>query len=209
MDWLKREPQFDFQHEGHEESEDHEDTETLSSSSSFVSDNSMDAIRFTFTPTQREYIIATRAFLLRQPLYLLIVFGLGLISSVIWLLFSMNASSADTIVLGLPAIIAPFGLPVLFLIMAPIAVASSTAKSQTLAGELRWEASAAGLRVAGANTDTLLNWGLFKDVIETRRFFLLVFHQRRKLFQMIPKRAFASADDENRFRVMARQAIGE
>ena len=167
----------------------------------------MNAIRFSFTPAQREYIIATRAFLLRQPLYLLIVFALGLLSSLLWLLFSLNARGAEAVMIGLPAIIAPFGLLALFLIMAPIAVASSAVKSQSLASELRWEASAAGLQVAGANTNTLLNWKLFSKVIETKSFFLLVFHQRRKLFQMIPKRAFATPNDKARFRELAKSRI--
>jgi hypothetical protein len=167
----------------------------------------MDAIRFTFTPAQREYITATRAFLIRQPLYLLIVFGLGLISSLIWLLFSLDENNAGAFVLALPAIIAPFGLIALFLILTPIVIASAAVNRQALASEMRWEASTAGLHVAGANTDTLLNWGLFKDVIETKRFFLLVFHDRRKLFQMIPKRAFASPEDVAGFREMAKRAI--
>lgn len=169
----------------------------------------MNAIHFSFTPTQHEYIIATRAFLLRQPLYLLIVFVLGLVSSLLWLLFALGANSAEAMVIGLPAFIVPFGLVVLFLIVTPIVIASGATKSEALASELRWEASDAGLQVAGTNTDTLLNWGLFKGVIETRRFFLLVFHQRRKLFQMIPKRAFASTEDEARFRALAKREIGD
>lgn len=169
----------------------------------------MDAIRFSFTPTQRDYIIATRAFLLRQPLYLLIVFVLGLVSSLLWLLFSLSANSAEALMFVLPAIIMPFGLVALFLIVAPIVMASLAANNATLMRELRWEASAAGLQVAGANADTLLQWGLFKNMFETKRYFLLVFHQRRKLFQMIPKRAFASVDDEARFRIVATREIGD
>lgn len=169
----------------------------------------MDTIRFNFTPTQRDYVTAARAFLLRQPLYLLIVFGLGMVSSVIWLLFSLSAGSSDAMVFVLSAVSAPFALVALFLIITPIVIASAAAKSQALASEMRWDASGAGLQVAGTNTDTLLNWGLFKDVIETRSYFLLIFRDRRKLFQMIPKRAFASTEDESRFRALAKQEIGE
>jgi hypothetical protein len=175
----------------------------------FVFDSGMDAIRFTFTPAQRDYITATRAFLLRQPLYLLIVFVLGLVSGLTWLLFSLSANREDAFVFVLPAIIMPFGLVALFLIVTPIVMASQAMKNKVLTSELRWEASAAGLQVAGAGTDTLLNWGLFNLVIETKRYFLLVFRERRKLFQMIPKRAFASTEDEARFRGLAREEIRE
>jgi hypothetical protein len=170
----------------------------------------MDAIRFTFTPAQHDYTTATRAFLLRQPLYLLIVFGLGLISSLLWFFFSLGANTEAAGVLALPALIAPFGLLALFLIITPIVIASAAANNKTLAGELRWAVSGAGLQVAGAGTDTLLNWGLFKDVIETKSYFLLIFRDRRKLFQLIPKRAFASPADKEAFRALAVQkARGE
>jgi hypothetical protein len=103
----------------------------------------------------------------------------------------------------------PFGLVALFLIAAPIVIASQAAKNKTLMSEMRWAASDAGLQVAGANTDTLLNWSLFNQVIETKNYFLLIFRQRRKLFQMIPKRAFASPQDEERFRAMSKREIGD
>lgn len=169
----------------------------------------MDAIRFSFTPAQRDYLITARAFLLRRPLLLLIVFVLGLVSSLLWLLFSLSANSADAIAFVLPAVIVPFGLVALFLIVAPIIMASLVANNTALMSELRCEASAAGLHVASANADTTLNWELFGEVIETKNYFLLVFHDRRKLFQMIPKRAFASANDENHFRQLVKREIGD
>lgn len=167
----------------------------------------MNAICFSFTPTQRDYVITARAFLLRRPLYLLIVFVLGLLSSLLWLLFSLSANREDAVVFVLPAIIVPFGLVALFLIVAPIVLASLAANNAALTSELRWDASAAGLQVAGANTNTLLNWKLFSEFIETKNYFLLIFHRRRKLFQMIPKRAFASVADEAQFRALAKQEI--
>ena len=167
----------------------------------------MDAIRFTFTPAQRDYLITARAFLLRRPLFLLIVFVLGLASSLLWLLFSLSASSADVIAFVLPAIIVPFGLVALFLIVTPMVMASLAANNAALTSELRWEASEAGLHVAGAKADTVLNWKLFKEVIETKNYFLLVFHDRRQLFQLIPKRAFASLQEVDAFREMAKRGI--
>jgi hypothetical protein len=169
----------------------------------------MDVICFSFTPAQRDYLITVRAFLLRRPLYLLIVFVLGLLSSLLWLLFSLSANRADALVFALPAVVMPFGLVALFLILAPIVMASLAANNAALTSELKCEASTAGLRVAGASADTVLNWKLFSEMIETKSYLLLIFQQRRKLFQMIPKRAFASTDDEARFREIARREIGE
>ncbi len=137
----------------------------------FVFESSMDAIRFTFTPAQRDYMITTRAFLLRQPSYLLIVFTLGLVSALIWLFFSLNAGNEDVALFALPAIIAPFGLLALFIIITPIVIASAAMKNRALTSELRWEASDAGLQVAGTDTDALLNWGLFNQVVETKTLF--------------------------------------
>ncbi len=167
----------------------------------------MDAIRFSFTPAQRDYLITARAFLLRRPVIVLGVFVLGLLSSLIWLLFSLGAQGTDVFVFVLPAVILPFGLLALFLLVIPIVMASLAANNAALMSELRCEAGAAGLQVAGAQGDTLLSWKLFSGVIETKNYFLLVFHQRRKLFQLIPKRAFASVDDEARFREMTRREI--
>jgi hypothetical protein len=166
----------------------------------------MRPIHFAFTPTYNDYVTASRVYVLRQPLMVLLVLGAGL-WSVSFLVLA--ATNLDSLFLLLPVIIAPPILVALHAIVTPLLIASRAQNNKQLLAALVCEASPAGIRVRSQFVDTMLDWRLFSDVIETRRYFLLVFRDSKKMFQMAPKRAFASAQDVDRFRGMARHVNRE
>jgi len=49
-------------------------------------------------------------------------------------------------------------------------------------------------------------WSYFDDVMETPAVYVLR-HQRKRLGQLVPKRAFRTSDDETRFRAMAQHRL--
>ncbi len=160
----------------------------------------MSPITFTFTPAYQDYVTTTRAYLLRQPA----MWGGALLAglAVVLCIYVFGAGgSAGILLIGLvpPILIA------LYLIVTPILVASRAQKSPDLVAALSCEATLAGIHVQGQNVNTLLDWRLFSNAIETKRYFVLVFRDSRKMFQMVPKRAFVDDADAKRFGEMARQ----
>jgi hypothetical protein len=67
-----------------------------------------------------------------------------------------------------------------------------------LHGEYRFEFSEDGIGFRTAHIDSKLEWNVYREVVENRQLFLL-FHGRRA-FSIIPKRAFASPEEESAFR---------
>lgn len=166
----------------------------------------MHPVHFAFTPTYSDYVTTSRAFVLRQPLTLLLVLGAGLLS----VSFSaFAATSFNSLISLLPVIAVPLILVALHVIVTPLLIASRARGNRQLLAALSCEAGSAGIHVRSQFVDTTLDWRLFRDVIETKRYFLLVFHDGRKMFQMAPKRAFASERDVDEFRKMSGYAIRE
>jgi hypothetical protein len=160
----------------------------------------MHPIHFAFTPTYNDYVTTSRAYVLRQPVTLLLVLGAGLLS----VGFSaFAAANFNSLISLLPVIAVPLILVALYVIVTPLLIASRAQGNKQLLAAMSCEASPAGIRVRSQFVDTTLDWRLFRDVIETRRYFLLVFHDGKKMFQMAPKRAFASEQDVDAFREMA------
>ena len=57
--------------------------------------------------------------------------------------------------------------------------------------------------------ETKLDWGSYHKVLESKDQFLLIHSANKNMFQIIPKRAFASVDDERAFRDLLKVKIPE
>lgn len=163
----------------------------------------MPPIPFAFTPTYADYVTTTRAYLLRQPLLLLVVLIVGVVGAVPW----VYVLSTGTMAALIPIVLTPLIVVVLFLLLTPMLIATRAQRNPALFESLTCEAITVGIQVKGRTIDTTLDWRLFNRVIETQNYFLLVFHDSKKLFQMVPKRAFAGDVDVVRFGELVKRVI--
>jgi hypothetical protein len=157
---------------------------------------------FKFTPTKDDYIKAFRTFYLSSwPVWgVLIVF---LLSQIIFfgLAFIRGDLGFD---LGgiLPIVLIVFIASYLAftLVINPMTAASKLEKNERLSSPVQYEVNDEQIMFKNQFAETKLDWGSFQKVIESKDIFLLVYTTNKNMFQIIPKRAFASTDDEQAFK---------
>jgi hypothetical protein len=86
------------------------------------------------------------------------------------------------------------------LVISPYMTAHKMEKDERLSSPVQYEANDEQIMFKNKFSETKLDWGSFCRVIETKDLFLLVYTSNKNCSQMIPKRAFASNDDEQAFR---------
>jgi hypothetical protein len=153
-------------------------------------------IKFKTVLTKEDFVKASRGYLLSQTnnqifgvLLVLLIFGgiLGLIR---------NGIELSILIF---VILASVGLIYSYFV-SPVIAASAITQNSEWGNGYDWSVSLEDIvinsRAVGAN----MGWNLFQDFIETRDYFLLVHSENKKTFQIIPKRVFKSADQEEGFR---------
>lgn len=160
-----------------------------------------------FTPAHADYVTATRAYLARQPLTLLLVAGAGLLSAAMWLFFALGSGQGVTLAALVPAVVIPPALLALYLVVTPLVIASRARSRAALFAPTVWDADARRLHVRAGKVEAEVDWRAFERLIETKRYFILALRDRRRMFLFAPRRAFASAADEAAFRDLARRGM--
>ena len=159
-------------------------------------------IEVNFRPTQRELFEANLFIGLRRfkrYIYLLVLFSL--FSSVV-IVVAMLAGPEATKGFTPEVLFVIFASPLIFL---ATIVATSYFEARSFSSgkapapsSTRWRFSETGIITEDPTAATQLQWKVFLQVRETKTLFLLFSHQHYA--HVIPKRAFASAEDLANFR---------
>jgi len=72
-------------------------------------------------------------------------------------------------------------------------------------GSQSWAVSDEGVEIKGADHRTLLHWNYFSAVIDAPTSYLLPVRGAKNQWHYVPKYAFASGDDEDRFRTIVKR----
>jgi hypothetical protein len=153
-------------------------------------------IKFKTILTKEDFVKASRGYLLSQTnnqildvlLVLLILGGvLGLI---------LNGIEPSILVF---VVLATVGLVYSYFI-SPAIAASTVTQNAEWSNAYDWSVSEEDIVINSRAVGAKIGWVLFQDFLETRDYFLLVHSDNKKSFQIIPKRAFKSADQEGGFR---------
>lgn len=100
------------------------------------------------------------------------------------------------------------GFLVIFtLVINPFMIANKVEKDERLNSPVQYEVSDEQFLFRNQFAETKLDWGSFQKVIETKDLFLVVYTVNKNMFQIIPKRAFTSSEDEQSFRNLLNQKI--
>ena len=159
-------------------------------------------LSFEFVPTQKDYLSAYRAFYWRRwPIWVGLVV---LMSAQILCIGSALLRGEPDIVLEilLPLVIfivLAFYL-VLVLVIQPQRTAGRIGKDKRLSSLVQYEANNEQLKYHNGFSESRVYWRSFHKVLETEEHFLLIYTADKNRFQIIPKRAFTSAEDEEAFR---------
>jgi hypothetical protein len=163
-------------------------------------------LSFGFTPTKNDYIKAFQAYYLSNWLtwaslvLVTIIIGVVAFSTLI----SGKISDGYTFALSfmLPLIMFMFLGSILLsaLVINPLKIANKVEKDERLRSPIQYEVSTEQILFKNQYTETKTDWGSFQKYIETENVFLLIYSAHKGMFQLIPKRAFASSEDEQAFK---------
>lgn len=156
------------------------------------------SITFTFTPTQEDYIKSWLSHFIRQKMVwgMAVFFGLACINAVYSVTSKGKAFSLEHIiplVVLFLSLLAMDGLPLLMLVQQVNTNAQLRAKTS-------WEVSDAGITIVTPHSEVKSDWSNFHEFIETGAYFLIFCSVNKRMFHIVPKRAFQSAEHEKGFR---------
>jgi hypothetical protein len=160
-------------------------------------------VNFQYTPTKTDYVHGMRAYLIRS-------WRIWIAYAVFGLMFAIGICSLvvfeGTYVSWLWIL-----LSVLFfafqMVLAPMLLGRRVRRNERLRAEMFWQVNDEHILVKNKFAETKFDWGTFHKVLETKRYYLFIYSVNKRMFQIVPKRAFESSEQETAFRDLLKRNI--
>jgi hypothetical protein len=163
-------------------------------------------LSFGFTPTKSDYIKSFRAYYLSNwqiwafLVLITIPFGICAFSTLLSGKVRDGFSFTLSFIIPLIAFMLLGSFLLSTLVINPLKIANKVDKDERLHSPIQYAVNAEQILFKNQFTETKTDWGSFQKFIENKDVFLLIYSVNKGMFQIIPKRAFASIDDEQAFR---------
>jgi len=166
------------------------------------------SIRAQFKPTPSDYVKATLAFYFTQRSILLLT-AVSILFFVLAVPYSLvQWAHGSNIAIFILAIALGFLLIGAATVAAPLMrVRKMVDHDETMRAETVWSIKNDRIELRNRFEKTDLTWEMFDRLIDTRQYFLLVYADNKRQFTFLPKHAFSTAQERERFKVMARERI--
>lgn len=165
-----------------------------------------DTITVHFTPTTQDYVKTYRTLQFRSP-FTRLVYGvlaaleLCMLASILLPGFGSN-TRLWPVAIAVPIFIA------LAVILPGTSIGNNAQHNERMLADITWEMDDMQLRMANRFTKTKYDWDSFTGLIENGEYFFLRHSANKRLYNFIPKRAFASEAQMAAFRDLARRHTG-
>lgn len=166
-------------------------------------------ISFGFTPTGEDYRKSFMAYYRANWIPSILFPGYILLVGVFLFIAGSYGTSGfgSTLYFGvLFAFVAVFYVLFVFVIN-PRLIAARAVKDERMSSPVQYEVTNEQIAVRTGFSEIKTDWGHFQMVIDGKEIILLLHHANARMFQFIPKRAFASPDDERAFVELARRKV--
>lgn len=163
------------------------------------------SIVFRYTPTADDYRKGIASYYFRQTSFLILIGIAGLmflIGVFLWIGAGFEQAPYAPLLVFLLPILLFFSV-----LLQPWLASRQVNKNERMRTETTWTVSDDGLLVTTGYGQSKIDWETFGKVVETGDYFLLLYSWNRRLFQIIPKRAFASPDEMADFREYLKRHI--
>ena len=162
------------------------------------------SLTLTFTPTKQDYVRTLRAYYFRQrsTWIMVLVFG-GIFAYGIYTMVTTGFDRYPDYFYYLPLLFVIYLLFIFF--YSPSLIGRRVQNDERLRATATWQASSREIVIKNKHSLTKLEWRQFQRVIETRRYYLFVYASNRNTIQFLPKRVFASPEQETAFRDLLRK----
>lgn len=163
-------------------------------------------MRIEFTPTPEDYKKIIRIYYLSNSrLWIILgVFGLPQLCCSVYVI-SQNVLQNNIlpilILLLFPAFL------IYLLVLLPASFAQRVRNDARLKSKTTWIVSEQQIIIKNEFSESKLDWETFQRVIESRAYYLLFYQGKKLLFQMLPKRAFFSVDQELTFQKLLQKKV--
>lgn len=166
------------------------------------------SIRAQFKPTPSDYVKTTLAFYFTQRSILLLT-AISILFAVLAVPYSLvQWARGSNIALFILAIVFGFLLIAAATVAAPLLrVRRMVDKDETMRAETVWSITNDRIELRNRFEKTDLAWELFDRLIDTRQYFLLVYAGNKRQFTFLPKHAFSTEQERERFKLMAQEKM--
>ena len=84
---------------------------------------------------------------------------------------------------------------------------NKAAQNEQLMSEATWEVSKSGIQITNSSGSNSLEWESLSKLVITKDYLLFISKNNKNAFRFLPRRAFASPQEEEIFIELARQKI--
>ena len=164
-------------------------------------------IIFDFSLTVEDYKTGTRMFYLKQASVLI-----GLALSGIFFIYGIILLFTGGRELLVTSLLVTALFPMLlfvYFVRSPNQVSKRVAQSERFTSLQKWRVDDKKILITQNLGDTRIKWDEFVGMVESKDYFLLRFGVNRNAFQIVPKRAFSSDQQQETFRELVKQNMGK
>jgi hypothetical protein len=177
----------------------------------------MEPITFTLTPLKEDYVKAIRAFQLRRLAIrgmivvlsiLAVIAGIGVIVALVRLFVSPADSTLGEFFAPIMCLAFSVSIPLSILVTIPNLTGQQYDKNERMRVETTWRLDDERVQLTSGPVESKLDWGSFQNAIDTKDHYLMTYTINKNMYQIIPKRAFESAEHEAAFRALVEKHLG-
>jgi hypothetical protein len=150
-----------------------------------------------YTPDQVDYVQVLRIFFLRQTGIRISLGFLAVAFAII--LYSVATQAASVSLFQLAWLLLPPLFVVYILYWQPRSMARRAMSNEQLAAETTWLVTDEGVSISSAFGANQLEWDTLTRLITSKDYYLLVFKTEKNFFRFLPRRAFASPQEDELF----------
>jgi hypothetical protein len=165
-----------------------------------------DHITIQFTPTSQDYVKTYRALQFRSP-FTRIVYGALAVLELCMLASILLPGRGSNARLWPVAIAVPIFIA-LAVVLPGASIGNKAQHNERMMAGITWEMDDTQLHMANRFTETKYDWGSFLGLVENREYFFLRHSANKRLYNFIPKRAFASEAELTAFREAFKRHTG-
>jgi hypothetical protein len=161
-------------------------------------------VEFHFTPEPGDFSQAMRAFLWRD---VRVWISMGLVGIMLVGGLANLVAGGEPTIMGLVLVLFPLLLAAYLWWGWPMSVGRRVQRDRRLRSPTTYQVGDERFVTRNVLGESSLEWAAFHRLVETRAHYLLVFDVSRRTFVVVPRRAFASAEQEAAFRDIVKRHL--
>jgi hypothetical protein len=155
------------------------------------------SVTLKYTPTQEDYAQVLRLIMLRSIVNQILM-GF-LVIGFIFILFNMVSQATPITLVAVIWLLLPPLFIIYIIFIQPNRMAKKYIMNEQLVAECTWEVGDAGVQISTSFGSTQYEWDNLSKLVTSKEYYLLHIKKSRYAPRFLPRRSFASAEDQDTF----------